>query len=191
MTPPLPCSKSPVHVLRCRCPWGCRAAHPNPTDTDGCGSRERWGRGEDALLAFHVRCFWFLVGWGLVVLRVKSCLSIFKPGMDNHMCPSTDGLTYLVLEAQPLKSLHRALLCNINSAGLQAWRLKNIPVHLNCLPAWYRIFPPSSYLVVKLWLIQSRLNKALILGQISQVEPASVPEGFFAVTAKIKTKPIL
>lgn len=85
----------------------------------------------------------------------------------------------LVLEAQPLQSLHTALLCSINSAGLQAWRLKNIPVHLNCLPAWYRVFPPSSYLVVKLWLIiQSRLNKPLILGQISQAEPASEPGGF-------------
>lgn len=54
------------------------------------------------------------------MLRVKSCLSNFQPGMDNRICPSTDGLTYLVLEAQPLKSLHPALLYNINSAGLQA-----------------------------------------------------------------------
>lgn len=54
------------------------------------------------------------------MLRVKSCLSNFKPGMDNQIYPSTDGLTYLVLEAQPLKSLHTALLYTINSAGLQA-----------------------------------------------------------------------
>ena len=36
--------------------------------------------------------------------------SNFQPGMDNRICPSTHGLTYFVLEAQPLKSLDLALL---------------------------------------------------------------------------------
>lgn len=36
--------------------------------------------------------------------------SNFEPGMGNHICPSTRGLTYFILEAQPLKFLILALL---------------------------------------------------------------------------------
>lgn len=52
-------------------------------------------------------------GTGTGCAQAKKLLkhwSNFKPGMDNHICPSNHSLTYFIFEFQPLKSLDLVLL---------------------------------------------------------------------------------